>query len=230
MSESPPRLEGRLGLLLDAAVKTLPDAVGAGLIAFPRGRVIGSRGEMIAGLDEAQLRLGQSLPRCAMERNVPVCSADLWADPRWPGLRPKLTGLPVPLAAIAVPGVASLEDDLLLTAYGSGLTEEQIRIATQELVRLVDADARRLVRDVGGILAGRRHIEQAKGLVMAARRCGAQEAFEVLRQASQHHQIKVRDLAVALLEAAGSQPVESGHTPSHRAREIAGEFARRYLR
>ena len=59
---------------------------------------------------------------------------------------------------------------------------------------------------------GRRHatpetvpvIEQAKGIVMAQRRCGPEEAFDLLRRMSQHANIKVRVLATRIVEQISS--------------------------
>jgi two-component system, response regulator / RNA-binding antiterminator len=42
-------------------------------------------------------------------------------------------------------------------------------------------------------------IEQAKGIIMAERRCGPAEAFEVLDQAARRSNIKLRDLAAKLV-------------------------------
>jgi hypothetical protein len=42
-------------------------------------------------------------------------------------------------------------------------------------------------------------IEQAKGIIMAQRRCGEDEAFDVLRRASQRMNRPVRDLAAQLV-------------------------------
>ena len=47
-------------------------------------------------------------------------------------------------------------------------------------------------------------IEQAKGIVMAQRRCGPEEAFDVLRQVSQRTNIKVHVLAAQLVKAIAS--------------------------
>ena len=44
-------------------------------------------------------------------------------------------------------------------------------------------------------------IEQAKGIVMAQRRCGPEEAFDVLRQVSQRTNVKVAVLAAQLVKA-----------------------------
>lgn len=48
-------------------------------------------------------------------------------------------------------------------------------------------------------LAGRAFIDQAKGIIMRASGCTADEAFEELRRISQRHQIKIADLARRLV-------------------------------
>lgn len=47
-------------------------------------------------------------------------------------------------------------------------------------------------------------VEQAKGIVMAQRRCGPEEAFDVLRQVSQRTNVKVAVLAAQLVKAIAS--------------------------
>ena len=50
-------------------------------------------------------------------------------------------------------------------------------------------------------------IEQAKGVLMAENRCSADEAFEILRKASQRENVPVRDLAARIVgRAAPSSP------------------------
>lgn len=57
-------------------------------------------------------------------------------------------------------------------------------------------------------------IEQAKGIVMAEQGCGPEEAFEVLRRASQSSGIKVHVLAVQIVEhvASGGNGRNGGNT------------------
>jgi AmiR/NasT family two-component response regulator len=55
--------------------------------------------------------------------------------------------------------------------------------------------SRQLVDNLHEALASRAVIEQAKGIVMARNRCGADEAFASLRQESQHTHVKLRDVA-----------------------------------
>ncbi len=59
----------------------------------------------------------------------------------------------------------------------------------------------------------RRVIEQAKGLVMGATGTDANRAFETLARASQHFNVRLRHLAVALVEHVGGSPAEHPDDP-----------------
>jgi GAF domain-containing protein len=56
-----------------------------------------------------------------------------------------------------------------------------------------------LARQLQAAMASRAVIEQAKGIVMAQRRCAADEAFAFLTKVSQDNNRKVRDVAAALV-------------------------------
>jgi len=49
-------------------------------------------------------------------------------------------------------------------------------------------------------------IEQAKGILMAQQRCGPDEAFDLLRRASQRANVKVSVLAAQIVEQVASRP------------------------
>ena len=66
-------------------------------------------------------------------------------------------------------------------------------------------------------------IEQAKGILMAQQRCGPDEAFDLLRRASQRANVKVHVLAEQIVEH-----VASGHEGDNAAPASAG--AAKYLR
>jgi AmiR/NasT family two-component response regulator len=58
-------------------------------------------------------------------------------------------------------------------------------------------------------------IEQAKGILMAQERCGPEEAFDLLRRASQRANVKVHVLAAQLVaQQAGRdlKAVKGGHS------------------
>jgi hypothetical protein len=57
-------------------------------------------------------------------------------------------------------------------------------------------------------------IEQAKGILMAQQGCGPEEAFDLLRRASQRANIKVSVLAAQLVEQVTSRPVGNGALPA----------------
>ena len=55
-------------------------------------------------------------------------------------------------------------------------------------------------------LASRAVIDQALGIIMGQNRCTSHEAFEILRTASQHRNVKLRDIAVQMVTAVSGQP------------------------
>jgi hypothetical protein len=71
-------------------------------------------------------------------------------------------------------------------------------------------------------------IEQAKGIVMARRQCGPEDAFDLLRRASQRANVKVSVLAERIVEqAAASGSLAAGEPPAGR---VSGRARRPALR
>ena len=58
-------------------------------------------------------------------------------------------------------------------------------------------------------------VEQAKGILMAQNRCGPDEAFDLLRRASQRANVKVSVLAARMVEQVAA-PEPGGNPPSAR--------------
>ena len=82
------------------------------------------------------------------------------------------------------------------------------------------------VADMLAVLQSRGAIEQAKGMVMACLRCDADQAWATLRRASHESNVKLRVLAVALVEYVGRTPAEQPGSaapiaPDERARKAA---------
>lgn len=67
-------------------------------------------------------------------------------------------------------------------------------------LRVYDA-SRTLARQLEEALVSRAVIERAKGFLMAQRECSADEAFEMLRSASQRENVKLRDVAQRIVGA-----------------------------
>ncbi|WP_103889443.1 GAF and ANTAR domain-containing protein [Actinacidiphila yanglinensis] len=68
------------------------------------------------------------------------------------------------------------------------------------------ADAEEFAADLKAALVSRTVIDQAIGVVMAQQRCSPQQAFELLRQASQHRNVKLRKLCEDMVGRFGGPP------------------------
>lgn len=132
-----------------------------------------------------------------------------------PGLGPAAAGV---LGAVFVPGEFGAELPTVFSVYLDRVPDERaIRaidryepLAVQALA-VVEycAGEEQIARQMLQMTQYRRVIEQAKGLVMGALGIDAPGAFATLVRASQHFNIRLRTLAVALVEHVG------GHTAEH---------------
>ena len=90
-------------------------------------------------------------------------------------------------------------------------SEERIRqaslFASQLAAAMQSIDAyqaaERLAAGLATAMRSRAAIEQAKGILMAERNVSAEEAFDLLRQASQNENRKLRDVARQLVDEHG---------------------------
>jgi len=60
--------------------------------------------------------------------------------------------------------------------------------------------------DLQSAIASRTVIDQALGIVMAQETCSSERAFEILTRASQHRNVKLRDLATDLVHSVSGKP------------------------
>jgi hypothetical protein len=104
------------------------------------------------------------------------------------------------------------------------------RLATMALV-VAEASQPDRTEQMLDLLQSRAALEEAKGIVIALRRCAPDEAWQTLRRASQQFNVKVRELAVALVELLAGAPApqpDGDRTihPSAAARAAAGHLVR----
>lgn len=183
-------------------------------------------GQVLTPVTTGQL-WGPSLMAAAGEE--PIVTADLWHDSRWPHLIPEVVRAQLdpqhhdavsrPLGVVAVPGVWDDQGLVVLSVYLDHpadhhtlavLTRHERLVASAITIADVATRTAAEADQVLDALASRAVIEQAKGSIMAIRRCDAEQAWAVLRRASQQFNIKLRELALALVEhignASGQQP------------------------
>lgn len=79
------------------------------------------------------------------------------------------------------------------------------------------ADQTQLSEDLHQALTSRAVIDRAIGILMAQQRCDASAAFDLLRRASQNRNIKLRDMAAAIITSVSGKPPEPGRFQPRRA-------------
>jgi GAF domain-containing protein len=106
-----------------------------------------------------------------------------------------------------------------LTPNGFSQDDEEVasQFGVQAAIVLANAqaywDAHQLSQNLAAAMQSRAAIEQAKGILMGAQRCTADEAFQILVRASQRENRKLREIAeeiVSRAQQAGSQPGPRG--------------------
>jgi ANTAR domain len=166
---------------------------------------------------------GPSLMAAAGEE--PIVTTDLWHDSRWPHLTPDAVRAQLPsqhhdavsrpLGVVAVPGVWDDDGVVVLSVYLDHpadhhtlavLTRHERLVASAITIADVATRSAAEADQVLDALASRAVIEQAKGSIMTIRRCDAEQAWAVLRRASQQFNVKLRELALALVEHIGNAP------------------------
>ncbi len=138
-------------------------------------------------------------------------STTFTGEERWPRLRAVWAHCPV-VAAMGVPVVAAGEKVGCLNCYSptrGAFTRSQeqaaevLALAAGVALEAVEENTRlrTVAAQLDQAMASRAVIDQAKGIVMARRGCTADEAFAHLAALSQQRNVKVRDLARALVRA-----------------------------
>jgi GAF domain-containing protein len=165
--------------------------------------------KLAAELDETQYRLGDG-PCLAAIRHRGVETVDTASEARWPAFAAaardmRVVGvLSVPLVhgEAAVGGLnvysrttSTFDDAARETAC---LFADQLGVAAANATAF--ADAFELAQQLQQAMESRAVIEQAKGIIMAQSNVGPDEAFEILRTASQHQNRKLRAIATDIVE------------------------------
>lgn len=227
--------------ILERVHRDLPDAVGLAVTMHSKTDGVAVLATLGAGtecLTDPDLN-GPVFD--AVEYQVPVLSPDLWADDRWPGLAAETTRPPSGdgqsaeqvHGVAAVPGVWRADETVVLSCALSRVADaatvttligyEQLLSAAMVTSAAEDASG---IADMLAVLQSRGAIEQAKGVIMGCLRCDADTAWSTLRRASHESNVKLRSLAVGLVEHVGGTPAEQPAiaapiVPDERARKAA---------
>lgn len=181
----------------------------------------------------------------ALAHQVPVLSPDLWTDERWPKLTLAAVTARAPRhrsvweqvrGAAAVPGfwqhdsavvvATTLTEPATAATVATLINYERLVSAAVVTAAAESAESSAAIEDLLTVVQSRGAIEQAKGALMGLVGCDAETAWNTLRRASQEFNVKLRDLAVALLEHVSGAPAEQPGTaepitPDEAARKAA---------
>ena len=207
-------LDGVLDRIAQLAKRAVPGAeeVSVTLVRGDRGQTAACTGELAVALDESQYRQGYGPCLDASATTATLSLPDMSRERRWPefarramdsGVHSSLSiGLPVhtevtgALNVYATRAAAFDAEAIELAQAFSGYAAVALANA-----HLYDTKAS-LAQQMQAAMQSRAVIEQAKGILMAGRRCSAEEAFRILSKLSQDTNRKLRDVAAALVQSA----------------------------
>lgn len=180
---------------------------------------VASSSEEAQKLDEIQYAFDDGPCLRAARENYLVHVRDVPNDDRFPAYRDAVAkygirsalGVPVPLGGEARAGldfystVAHAFDDGAVAAAEAFALEasRSLRLAVR-MAQLGDAS-----KHLEAAMQSRTVIDLAAGIVMAQNRCTQDEAVEILKAASSARNIKLRDVASAVVASANQAPVKT---------------------
>ena len=233
--DQPPRPESVVGQLTEVLVSTehaqallgdvvhlAADTIGPEMwcgitLAAPDGPVtVALSHEAASRLDHVQYDHGDGPCLHSLRHGELVLLEDTERERRWTEYCAAATALGV-RSSLSVPLHSTGHSPGALNLYAdrpSAFGHQEIGRAEAfgaEASRALDLAGRlssavELAHQLRRALVSRTTIDQAIGVVMAQNRCDADEAFDVLRSASQHRNVKLRDIAAGVLRSVRRTP------------------------
>ena len=169
-------------------------------------------GDMALAADELQYERGYGPCMDAARGNVALRVDDMTAETRWPDYAPKVVqvgvrsslSVPLPYQGTSI-GALNIYSTKLDAFSSDEALNAGVQVAEAVAVAVVNADAHAHVVDQAHnmrvAMESRAVIEQAKGVLMAQRGIDATAAFDMLRDASQRYNRKLREIAAGIVES-----------------------------
>lgn len=212
---APGTVDGTLQKIVDLAELAVDGCEAAGILLSDAGTMTtaAASSPLVIDIDQMQIDANEGPCPDAMIQGTTVYAHDLIEDSRWPTFAAAATaaGIRTVLAyplSVERPSALNLYARLP-AAFGATARAQGLLFAT--LARLALDSARERASDANKAqnlteaLRTRELIGQAQGILIERDRITADQAFEVLRRASQNMNVKLREVAETL--------VETGETP-----------------
>jgi GAF domain-containing protein len=207
-------LQETLARVNELARDAVPDAALTGLTMVVEGRAKTAvfTDEDAPEVDAAQYETGIGPCLDAFRHQEIFRIEDTEKDERWPSFSEAAAARGI-RSVLSLPLVANHEGVGALNYYSRSpntFSDRDVEVASQfaahASIVLANAqaywDAYQLSQDLGEAMKSRAVIEQAKGILMGAQHCGADEAFQILVRASQRENRKLRDIAAQVVAGA----------------------------
>ena len=211
-------IDGVMQQVADLAQQTIPGAtdVSVTLLRSKGAHTAAFTGDLALALDEWQYEHGHGPCLVAAETTATLSVTDMTHETRWQdwadrcvraGAHSSLSiGMPIHDSVKGALNVyaskpQAFDDEAILL----GQTFADYAAVALANAHLYDSQTT-LAQHMRAAMDARAVIEQAKGIIMGERRCTAEEAFAILARNSQNTNVKVRDIAAALVARAAITP------------------------
>ncbi|MDX6317467.1 MAG: hypothetical protein QOD35_867 [Nocardioidaceae bacterium] len=198
------------------------DEVSVTLIDNGRPSTVASTGDLATSMDERQYEAGWGPCLNAANSGQILIVEDMSTETRWPEFRDRGKEIGVASSmSTSMPTQQHLGGALNAYAGTPHSFDESSRtmaraFAGHAALALAHAyrynQATRQAESLREAMRSRAVIEQAKGIVMAARQCSDDGAFDVLVRLSQTRNVKLREIAAQIVSQATGQPVSVDET------------------
>ena len=210
------RVEDILTRAVDLSVVTIEacEFAGAFLLEGDEVTARACTDPIVAEVDALQLRTGEGPCLDAVAHRLPSYASELGTDTRWPNFGPAAASLgmrsllAIPMAAPGTSGAINLyaryPDAFGVIDRARGLLLASMAGFACSAARLHEDEERR-AENLHAALVTRELIGQAQGILIERERITGDQAFHILRQASQHLNVKLREVAQDLIDT-GERP------------------------
>jgi len=213
-----PHIDAFLDKMVRLAADVVPAAGACGMTICRDGQpfTVATSNDLAAQVDEIQYGTDEGPCLDALRTGTVVQVDDLTREERWDGYRPHaiahgvVSSLSLPLTVegetlgalnlySAAPGVFAGSDGVHAAAFA----KRSAAALTLNLRRVHQAQVQHQLADA---MVSSSVIDQAIGILMGQQRCTAGAAFDLLRQASQHRNRKLRDVAADIITKVSGEP------------------------
>ena len=179
--------------------------------------------QIVVEIDAIQQRTGEGPCLDAVSKGLVFYASDLVGDDRWPKFAPLAiaagirSALALPLLPAGRAGAVNLyaryPDAFGVVDRARGVLLASLSSLAIDAARAHE-DEQHLISNLTSALATRELIGQAQGILMERERITPDEAFDVLRRASQHLNRKLRDVAHNLIDTGESPDTGAAKPPA----------------